>query len=91
MPVINYIPIAYNGESFKQEMQTAVVQGMALPPSAGDPVKVTKARIEKLIRSNDAPSDAFIEVKLAKKVIQARVAYTQTSRFAALWNLQLSI
>lgn len=72
-----YIPTAYNGESIKQEMQAAVLQGMALPPSAGDPVKVTKARIEKLIRSNDAPADAFVEVKLTKKAIQARVAYTQ--------------
>lgn len=72
-----YIPTAYHGESIKQEMQAAVLQGMALPPSAGDPVKVTKARIEKLIASNDAPADAFVEVKLTNKAIQARVVYTK--------------
>ncbi len=27
----NYIPVAYEAESFKQDMQTAVVQGMATP------------------------------------------------------------
>lgn len=72
-----YIPTAYHGESIKQEMQAAVLQGMALPPSAGDPVKVTKARIERIMRSNEAPADAFIEVKLNSKVMQARVVYTK--------------
>jgi hypothetical protein len=72
-----YILTAYSGESIKQEMQAAVLQGLALPPSAGDPVKVTKARIEKIIASNDAPADAFVEVKLNKNTMQARVAYTK--------------
>ncbi len=27
----NYIPVAYQGESFKQEMQTAAIQGFTLP------------------------------------------------------------
>lgn len=72
-----YIPTAYQGETIKQEMQTAVVQGLALPPSAGDPVKVTKARIEKILTSNDAPADAFVEVKMNKNMLHARVAYTK--------------
>jgi len=40
----NYIPVAHDGKSFKQEMQTAVVQGLALP-NGGKPVEATKARI----------------------------------------------
>ena len=27
----NYVPVVYEAESFKTEMQTAVVQGLALP------------------------------------------------------------
>lgn len=72
-----YIPTAYNGESIKQEMQAAVLQGLALPPSAGDPVKVTKARIERIVAANDAPADTFVEVKLTNKSMQGRVVYTK--------------
>lgn len=72
----NYIPVAYDGESFKQEMQTAVVQGLALP-NGGKPVETTKARILKAAAQNNVPADAFIEVKQVNTVIQARVAYAR--------------
>ncbi len=72
----NYIPIAYDGESFKQEMQTAVVQGLALP-NGGKPVETTKARILRAAAQSNVPADAFVEVKQVKTVIQARVAYSK--------------
>lgn len=75
---INYVPVAYNAESFKQDMQTAVVQGLATPYKAGKPTDFVKEKIIRAIRANDIPQDAFVEVKQVGKVLQARVAYTQT-------------
>lgn len=72
----NYIPVAYDGESFKQEMQTAVVQGLALP-SGGKPVEATKARIMRAAAQSNIPPDAVVEVKSVNSVIQARVAYSK--------------
>ncbi len=72
----NYIPVAYDGESFKQEMQTAVVQGLALP-NGGKPIETTKARILRAAAQSNVPADAFIEVKQVKTVVQARVAYSK--------------
>lgn len=72
----NYIPVAYDGESFKQEMQTAVVQGLALP-NGGKPVEATKARILRVAAQSNVPTDAFVEVKMVNTVIQARVAYSK--------------
>jgi hypothetical protein len=72
-----YIPTAYNGETIKQEMNAAVLQAMALPPSQGDPVKVTRARIERVLQSNNAPVDAIVDVKMVNKAMQSRVSYTK--------------
>jgi len=72
----NYIPIAYEGENFKQEMQTAVVQGMAVP--AGMTMSdMVKGRIKRAATQNNLPLDAFIQVKPANNSIQAHVAYTK--------------
>lgn len=75
---INYVPVAYAGESFKQDMQTAVVQGLATPIRAGTPTDFVKTKIERAARVNDIPRDAFIEVKQKGKVIQAHVFYSET-------------
>lgn len=72
----NYIPVAYDGESLKQEMQTAVVQGLALP-NAKVMVDTTKARILRVGAQNNLPPDAIVEVKLLKSSIEARVAYSR--------------
>ena len=79
----NYIPVAYDGESFKQEMQTAVVQGLALP-NGGKPVEATKARILRAAAQSNVPADAFIEVKIVNAVIQARVAYSRQAEILPL-------
>lgn len=75
---INYVPVAYAGESFKQDMQTAVVQGLAAPIRGGKPTDFVKEKIQRAARANDIPADAFIEVKQNGKAIQAHVIYSET-------------
>lgn len=72
----NYIPVAYQGETYKQEMHTAVLQGTALPP-AKNPVGVVKDRLIRFARMNELPENALIEVKQVNNVIQAHVRYTK--------------
>jgi hypothetical protein len=43
-------------------MQTAVVQGMAVPPGIA-PVDMVKGKLQKAIAANDIPSDAVVQVK----------------------------
>jgi Flp pilus assembly protein TadG len=74
--LINYVPVAYNGASFQEEMQTAVVQGTALP-NGNDPLGVIKARLKRVAVANDIPPNAFMEVKQVSNVVQARVAYSK--------------
>ena len=75
---INYIPVAYAGESFKQDIQTAVIQGMATPQRVGTPTQFVKDKIARAIAANDVPSDAYVEVKENGRNLQARVYYTKT-------------
>jgi hypothetical protein len=70
----NYIPMAYEAQSFKQEMDTSVVQALAMPGSM-DAVATTKSRIQRAAAANNLPPDAFIEVKQINNVYQARVYY----------------
>jgi len=72
---VNFIPVAYQGANFKEEMQTAVVQGSALP--TGNPVAATQVRIKQSADSNNLPADTFIEVKQIKGGIQAHAIYTK--------------
>lgn len=75
---LNYIPVAYEGENFRQEMQTAVVQGMALPSNGTKPAEAVKAKISRVAKANDLPSDTFMDVRVVNNVIQARVYYSKT-------------
>jgi hypothetical protein len=74
---LNYVPVAYQAESFKQEMQTSVVQGLALPVNGGKPTEVIKAKLSRAARSNDLPVDAFVDVRQVNNVVQARVYYSK--------------
>lgn len=71
----NYIPVAYQGEAMKSDMETAVLQGMALPGNV-NPVKNVQERIDKAIIANQVPSDALVEVKKAGPGVNAHVNYT---------------
>lgn len=73
---INYIPVAYNAQSFKQEMETTVVQAMAAPPNV-KPVDLVKKRLTRAAQEDALPPDLYLEVKQTGNVVQARVAFTQ--------------
>ena len=75
---INYVPVAYQAESFKSEMYTAVTQSMAIPNRRMSQVDAVKQRIQRAAISNEIPDDAEMDIKLVKQVVQARVAYTKT-------------
>lgn len=72
----NYIPTAYEAESVKSEMSTAVLQGLAMPGKLS-PVDNTKARIQRALQVNNVPSNAILDVKMAGNAITARVAYSK--------------
>jgi hypothetical protein len=72
----NYVPVAYEAESMKTEMQTAVVQGLALPGKL-NPVENVKAKIQRAAQLNDVPVDALIDVKQNGNVISAHVTYSK--------------
>ena len=74
---INFIPVAYSGENIKQEVNAAVMQGLLVPPTSGTPVDVTKKRIAALMKANDIPENAYVDVKQVNGVLQARVAYNK--------------
>ncbi len=72
----NYIPTAYEAQNFKQDMQTAVVQGSAVVQGVS-PIETTKVRILKAVANNNIPPNPYIEVKQDKNGLQARVYYVK--------------
>ncbi len=73
----NYIPVAYQAASFKQEMETAVLKGVTLPKNYGKPAHVIKEMLTKAVQSNQMPDDTYVEVIEKNNVITARVYYEQ--------------
>lgn len=73
----NFIPIAYRGENFKQEMKAAVLQGVAVPSTYGAPEAVVKSKISNAARVNQLPVEAYIDVKRSNNVVTARVYYME--------------
>ena len=71
---INYIPVAYQGASFKQEMDTAVVKGLGASGRI-KPMDAVKASINKASFDYDIPDDALVEVTPVNGVVEAHVAY----------------
>ncbi len=72
-----FIPVAYNAESFKQEMSTSVVQAIAMPGSYGKTTDVVKQKITAAATEHNIPLDYQLEVKEQNKTITARVYYVQ--------------
>ena len=71
----NYVPVAYEAESVKSEMETAILQGMAMPGKVS-PVDNVKSRIQKALAANHVPANAVLDVKQAgPNSVTARVAY----------------
>jgi len=72
----NYVPVAYDAQAMKGDMDTAVLQGMAMPGKV-NPVDNVKERIQKAIVVNQVPPSATMDVKQAGNAVIARVTYTQ--------------
>jgi hypothetical protein len=72
----HYVPVAYAGESFRSEMQTSVVNGMATNGKIS-PVDYVKVRLQKAIQDNNLPADTYVDVKQVGTTVQARAVYSQ--------------
>lgn len=72
----NYIPVAYEAESMRSEMSTAVLQGLAMPGKV-NPVDNVKQRIQKAMTANAIPPNATLNVTQNGALINARVAYVR--------------
>lgn len=72
----NYVPVAYQGESMKSEMETAVLQGLAMPGRI-NPVDNVKERLKKSIVSMEVPADALVDVRQNGNAITAHVVYSR--------------
>ena len=73
----NYVPIAYAGASFQQEMDTAVVKGLAASGQM-KPADVVKAHIDRAAKDYDVPGNAVIVIRPSGNAIQAHVAYSKS-------------
>ena len=73
---LQYIPVAYNGASLKQEMDTAVVKGLAASGQM-KPMDIVTASVKRAAADYDTPSDALIEIKPENGVVLAHVAYVK--------------
>jgi hypothetical protein len=71
-----YVPVAYGGQSFMQDMQTEVVKATALP-SSSNPTEVAKNNIYKAGLQNGMPANTPIEVKSTGGTVSAHVKYSQ--------------
>ncbi len=72
----NYIPVAYNGASFKAEMDAAVVKALAASGQM-KPLDIVNGTVRRAIADYDVPEDAFIEIKPVNGVIQAHVVFSK--------------
>ena len=73
---VNYIPVAYDGASFKQEMDTAVVKGLGASGRI-QPIEVVTATIKRAASDYNVPTDAFVEIKPVNGVVEAHVVFTR--------------
>ena len=72
----NYVPIAYQGASFRQEMDTAVVKGLGASGRI-KPLEAVTASIKRASFDYDIPEDAFVEIKPVNGVVEAHVVYSR--------------
>ncbi len=72
-----YVPVAYNGSAFKQEMQTCVDQAAVSPAAKADSVAWTRKKIAEIAPSFGVPPQATLDVKKTGDVaLSATVTYT---------------
>ena len=72
----NYVPVAYEGASFRQEMDTAVVKALGASGRI-KPLEVVTATIKRASNDYNLPEDTFVEIKPVNGVVEAHVVYTR--------------
>jgi hypothetical protein len=72
-----YVPVAYGGQSLRQDMQTAVLQATALPDKL-NPLEVAKGQINKSGLVNGMPAGTPITVKTNGGTVSAHVKFSKT-------------
>lgn len=73
---VNYIPVAYDGASFKTEMDAAVVKALAASGQM-KPLDIATGTVRRAISDYNVPADAFVEIKPVNGVIQAHVVFSK--------------
>jgi hypothetical protein len=71
-----YVPVAYGGQSLRQDMQTAVLQATALPDKL-NPIETAKGQINKSGLVNGMPAGTPIDVKQNGGTVSAHVKYSK--------------
>lgn len=74
--LLNYVPVAYQGENFKQEMQTIVVQGAAMPSNGPNAIDAMKSRLARAVRDSQLPP-AVVDVRSVNNIYTAHVRYSK--------------
>ena len=72
----NYVPVAYEGASFRQEMDTAVVKGLGASGRM-QPMEIVTASMTRARKDYNLPEDTFIEVKPVNGIVEAHVVYSR--------------
>ena len=62
----NYVPIAYNAESFKQKMNETVMNAYAMPTVVTSQPEVVRERLRRMGNDSDVPADAYFKVDKAE-------------------------
>ena len=73
---LNYVPVAYQGASFKQEMDTAVVKALGASGRM-KPLDIAQATVQKAAVDYEILGDAIIEIKPVNGVINIHAAYSK--------------
>jgi hypothetical protein len=71
-----YVPVAYGGQSLRQDMQTAVLQATALPDKL-NPLEVARGQINKSGVVNGMPPGTPIDVKVNGGTVSAHVKFSK--------------
>ncbi len=72
-----YIPVAYNGATLKQEMQTIVDQSSAIPAAQSNMVGWVQRKLESTLPAYGVPKNAALEVQTIEGAgVTASLKYT---------------
>jgi hypothetical protein len=71
----NYVPVAFQGESVKQEVHKAVMYGMSVQVAGKTGADITKDKINAMLLANEI-KNPIVVVKMSPAGVQATVKYS---------------